>query len=278
MYVTMVYTTRENTLDRGAVTKSRGSGIFPGYHEPETPKRKRTSLLYNSPHVSRVYSATQNHDVSDSPVAWPTRNGSHMHNMHVQRFQDSNERTDKNPWLGLRRVSVKRGIAVYLFLKNAVLGLGLGLTLTLTLILNLNLTLSLNNPNHKTAFSKKNRPRPRPRVLLTPVCEENCGRGQAQSLWRFFFLPKSALFCDKIFGRPLFQWIEGEVDLIKIRYLHAVWHSAPFFFTIFRFPFYLRGGSSARWQQELLKDVEDDRTSQLLLGSHQSYSYNGFET
>ena len=117
-----------------------------------------------------------------------------MHNMHVQRFQDSNERTDKNPWLGLRRVSVKRGIGVYLFLKNAVLGLGLGLTLTLTLtltlILNLNLTLSLNNPNHKTAFSKKNRPRPRPRVLLTPVCEENCGRGQAQSLWRFFFFAK----------------------------------------------------------------------------------------
>ena len=166
MYVTMVYTTRENTLDRGAVTKSRGSGIFPGYHEPETPKRKRTSLLYNSPHVSRVYSATQNHDVSDSPVAWPTRNGSHMHNMHVQRFQDSNERTDKNPWLGLRRVSVKRGIGVYLFLKNAVLGLGLGLTLTLTLtltlILNLNLTLSLNNPNHKTAFSKKIDPDPGP--------------------------------------------------------------------------------------------------------------------
>ena len=118
MYVTMVYTTRENTLDRGAVTKSRGSGIFPGYHKPETPKRKRTSLLYNSPHVSRVYSATQNHDVSDSPVAWPTRNGSHMHNMHVQRFQDSNERTDKNPWLGLRRVSVKRGIGVYLFFKE----------------------------------------------------------------------------------------------------------------------------------------------------------------
>ena len=114
----MVYTTRENTLERGAVTKSRGSGIFPGYHEPETPKRKRTSLQYNSPHVSRVYSATQNHDVSDSPVAWPTRNGSHMHNMHVQRFQDSNEWTDKNPWLGMRRVSVKRGIGVYLFLKE----------------------------------------------------------------------------------------------------------------------------------------------------------------
>ena len=200
-----------------------------------------------------------------------------MHNMHVQRFQNSNERTDRNPCLGSRRMSVKRGVGVYLFLENAVLGLGL--TLTLTLILNLNLTLSLNNPNHKTAFSKKNRPRPRPRVLLTPVCEENCGRGQAQSLWRFFFLPKSALFCDKIFGRPLFQWIEGEVDLIKIRYLHAVWHSAPFFFfTIFRFPFYLRGGSSARWQQELLKDVEDDRTSPLLLDSHQSCSYNGFET
>ena len=115
------------------------------------------------------------------------------------------------------------GLGSIFFLKNAVLGLGLGLTLALTLTL----TLILNNPNHKTAFSKKNRPRPRPRVLLTPVCEENCGRGQAQSLWRFFFLPKSALFCDKIsdvviFGRPLFQWIEGEVDLIEIRYLHAV--------------------------------------------------------
>ena len=234
----MVYTTRENTLDRGAVTKSRRSGIFPGYHEPEPPKRKRTSLLYNSPHVSRVYSATQHYDVSDSPVAWPTRNGSHKHNVHVQRFQDSNERTDKNPWFGLRRVSVKRGIGFYLFLKNAVLGLGLGLTLTLTLtltlILNLTLTLTLNNPNLTITLTlrqhslkkKKDRPRPRPRVLLTPVCEENCGRGQARSLWRFFFLPKSALFCDKIsdvviFGRRSFngsreKWILLRWDIFML--------------------------------------------------------------
>ena len=100
------------------------------------------------------------------------------------------------------------------------------------------------NPNPKTAFSKKkkDRPRPRPRVLLTPVCEENCGRGQAQSPWRFFFfLPKSALFCDKIsdvliFGRPLFQWIEGEVDLTEMRYVQdAVWRSAPIFFYFFIF-------------------------------------------
>ena len=64
-----------------------------------------------------------------------------MHNMHVQRFQNSNERTDKNPCLGSRRMSVKRGVGVYLFLENAVLGLGLTLTLTL------NLTLTVNNPN-----------------------------------------------------------------------------------------------------------------------------------
>ena len=180
-----VYTTRENTLDRGAVTKSRGSGIFPGYHEPETPKRKRTSLLYNSPHVSRVYSATQNHDVSDSPVAWPTRNGSHMHNMHVQRFQDSNERTDKNPWLGLRRVSVKRGVGVYLFLKNAVLGLGLGLTLTLTL------TLTLNNPNPKTAFSKKRTdPDPAQRCTNTLLPRELWKRPSPIPMAIFFFAKK----------------------------------------------------------------------------------------
>ena len=66
-----------------------------------------------------------------------------MHNMHVQQFQNSNERTDKNPCLGSRRMSVKRGVGVYLFLENAVLGLGL----TLTLTLNLTLTLTLNNPN-----------------------------------------------------------------------------------------------------------------------------------
>ena len=164
-----------------------------------------------------------------------------MHNMHVHRFQDSNERTDKNPWLGLWRVSVKRGVGVYLFLKNVVLGLGLGLTLTLTLTLNnSNLTITLTLKQHSL---KKNRPRPRPRVLLTPVCEENCGRGQAQSPWRFF-LPKSALFCDKIsdvmiFGRPLCQWMEGEVDLIKMRYLHAVWRSAPFFLLFLDFHFFL---------------------------------------
>ena len=110
----------------------------------------------------------------------------------------------------MRRVSVKRGIGFYLFLKNAVLGLGLGLTLTLTLTLNNpNLTITLTLRQHSLK-KKKDRPRPRPRVLLTPVCEENCGRGQARSLWRFFFLPKSALFCDKIsdvviFGRRSFN-------------------------------------------------------------------------
>ena len=77
--------------------------------------------------------------------------------MHVQRFQDSNERTDKNPWLGLRRVSVKQ---------------------------NPNLTITLNLKQHSLKI--KDRLRPRPRVLLTPVCKENCGRGQARSLWRFF--------------------------------------------------------------------------------------------
>ena len=79
------------------------------------------------------------------------------------------------------------------FLKNAVLGLGLGLTLTLTLTVNLDLTLTLtlNNPNRTITLTlkqhslKKDRPRPRP-----PVCEENCGRGQAQSLWRFFLAKK----------------------------------------------------------------------------------------
>ena len=40
-------------------------------------------------------------------------------NMHVQRFQDSNERTDKNPCLGLRRGSVKQGVGERLsFLKE----------------------------------------------------------------------------------------------------------------------------------------------------------------
>ena len=68
-----------------------------------------------------------------------------MHNMHVQRFQDSNERTDKNPCLGLRRVSVKREVGVYLFLKDAVLGLGLGLTLTLN---NPNLTITMTLKQH----------------------------------------------------------------------------------------------------------------------------------
>ena len=60
------------------------------------------------------------------------------------------------------------------------------------------------------------------------------------------FAKKRVVISDvMIFGRPLFQWIEGEVDLIEMRYLHAVCRSAPFF-TVFRFPFHLRGGSSAR--------------------------------
>ena len=145
-----------------------------------------------------------------------------MHNMHVQRFQDSNERTDKNPCLGLRRVSVKQGVGnVHLFLKNAVLGLGLGLTLILTL------TLTLNNPNPKTAFSKKRTdPDPAQRCTNTRLLRELWKRPSPIPM-AIFFLPKSALFCDKIsdvmiFGRPLFQWIEGEVDLIEMRYLHAV--------------------------------------------------------
>ena len=101
------------------------------------------------------------------------------------------------------------------------------LTLTLTLNLTLTLTLTLNNPNPKTAFSKK-RIDPDPAQLSTDT-------RLPRELWKrpspipvaIFFLPKSALFCDKIsdvmiFGRPLFQWIEGEVDLIEMRYLHAV--------------------------------------------------------
>ena len=193
-----------------------------------------------------------------------------MHNMHVQRFQDSNERTDKNPCLGFRRVSVKQGLGERpSFFKEC--------------CFRVRASVDTNpNPNPKTAFSKKRiDPDPAQRCTDTRLPRELWKRPSPIPM-AIFFLPKSALFCDKIsdvmiFGRPLFQWIDGEVDLIEMRYLYAVWRSAPFF-TIFRFPIHLRGGNSARWQQELLKDVEDDRTSPLLLGSHQSCSYNGFET
>ena len=58
-------------------------------------------------------------------------------------------------------VSVKRGVGVYLFLKNAVLALGLGLglvTLTLTLIAGTSLGVpapTLLSPSGKTSFEKK---------------------------------------------------------------------------------------------------------------------------
>ena len=118
-----------------------------------------------------------------------------MHNVYVQRFQDSNERTEKNPWLGLRRVPVKRGIGVYLFLKNAVLGLGLGLgltlTLTLTLTLNLNLTLTLNNPNPKTAFSKKQiDPDPGPAFYWHPFAKRIVEEANLNPYGDFFFFAK----------------------------------------------------------------------------------------
>ena len=160
--------------------------------------------------------------------------------MHVQRFQDSNERTDKNPWLGLRRVSVKQ---------------------------NPNLTITLNLKQHSLKIN--DRLRPRPRVLLTPVCKENFAKKRVvlrQDQRRDDIRP-TALSMDR--GRSGSYWDEISSCCVTFR---------AFFFTIFRFPFHLRGGSSARWQQKLLKDVEDDRTSQLLLGSHQSCSYNGFET
>ena len=131
----------------------------------------------------------------------------------------------------MRRVSVKREVGVYLFLKDAVLGLGLGLTLTLTLTLTLNLNLNNPNPNHnhdpKTAFSKKMiDPDPGPAFYCHPFAKRIVEEAKPNPHGDFF-LPKSALFCDKIsdvmiFGRPLFQWIEGEVDLIEMRYVHAV--------------------------------------------------------
>ena len=88
----------------------------------------------------------------------------------MQRFQDSNERTDKSPWIGLRRVSVKRGIAVYLFLKNAVLGLWLGLTLTLNLILNLTITITLTLKQHSLK-KKKIDPDPGPAFYWHPFAK-----------------------------------------------------------------------------------------------------------
>ena len=211
-----------------------------------------------------------------------------MHNMHVQRFQDSNERTDKNPWLGLWRVSVKRGVGVYLFLKNVVLGLGLGLTLTLTLTRTLNLTLTLNNSNltitltlkqHSLKKKKKRwTPTPAPRFTDTRLRRELWKR--LSPIPMAMFLPKSALFCDKISDVMIFPGYSADRSFNRSRekWILLRWDIFMLCDAIFRFPFHLRGGSSARWQQELLKDVEDDRTSPLLLGSHQSCSYNGFET
>ena len=211
-----------------------------------------------------------------------------MHNMHVQRFQDSNERTDKNPWLGLWRVSVKRGVGVYLFLKNVVLGLGLGLTLTLTLTRTLNLTLTLNNSNltitltlkqHSLKKKKKRwTPTPAPRFTDTSLRRELWKRPSPIPM--AMFLPKSALFCDKISDVMIFPGYSADRSFNRSRekWILLRWDIFMLCDAIFRFPFHLRGGSSARWQQELLKDVEDDRASPLLLGSYQSCSYNGFET
>ena len=147
-----------------------------------------------------------------------------MHNMHVQRFQDSNERTDKNPCLGLRRVSVKQGVGERpSFFKECCFRVRARVD-----------TNPNPNPNPKTAFSKKRTdPDPAQRCTNTRLLRELWKRPSPIPMAIFFFLPKSALFCDKIsdvmiFGRPLFQWIEGEVDLIEMRYLHAVWRSAPF--------------------------------------------------
>ena len=39
---------------------------------------------------------------------WPIRKGSHVQDVHAQRFQDSNERTDAHACLGLRRALRKR--------------------------------------------------------------------------------------------------------------------------------------------------------------------------
>ena len=142
--------------------------------------------------------------------------------MHVQRFQDSNERTDKNPWLGLRRVSVKRGVGVYLFLKNAVLGLGLGLTLTLTLTRTLNLTLTLNNSNLTITLTlkqhslkkkkKKIDPDPGPAFYWHPFAKRIVEEAKPNPYGDFFAKKRVVLRQDQwrddipwIFGRPLFQ-------------------------------------------------------------------------
>ena len=203
-----------------------------------------------------------------------------MHNMHVHRFQDSNERTDKNPWLGLWRVSVKRGVGVYLFLKNVVLGLGLGLTLTLTLTLNnSNLTITLTLKQHSLKKKKKKiDPDPGPAFYWHPFAKRIVEEAKPNPYGDF--LPKSALFCDKISDVMIFPGYSADRSFNRSRekWILLRWDIFMLCDAIFRFPFHLRGGSSARWQQELLKDVEDDRTSPLLLDSHQSCSYNGFET
>ena len=100
------------------------------------------------------------------------------------------------------------------------------------------------NPNPKTAFSKKKKidPDPGPAFYWHPFAKRIVEEAKPNPHGDFFFfLPKSALFCDKIsdvliFGRPLFQWIEGEVDLTEMRYVQdAVWRSAPIFFYFFIF-------------------------------------------